>query len=125
MYIFANALKNIGRNKGRNILIGTIIFAIITVSIISLCINNTTKSIIDDYKTRFGSEVTIAPDMSKAMSINDIKSEQKPQIKRITTQQYLDFANSQYLKESVITATSNVAGDGIKAIDEDENPRRL
>ena len=43
-------------------------FAIITVSIISLCINNTTKSIIDDYKTRFGSEVTIAPDMSKTMS---------------------------------------------------------
>lgn len=125
MYIFANALKNIGRNKGRNILIGTIIFAIITVSIISLCINNTTKSIIDDYKTRFGSEVTIAPDMSKAMSINDIKSEQKPQIKRITTQQYLDFANSQYLKESVITATSNVAGDGIKAIDEDENPKTV
>ena len=63
--------------------------------------------------------------MSKAMSINDIKSEQKPQIKRITTQQYLDFANSQYLKESVITATSNVAGDGIKAIDEDENPKTV
>ena len=37
----------------------------------------------------------------------------------------LDFANSQYLKESVITATSNVAGDGIKAIDEDENPKTV
>jgi putative ABC transport system permease protein len=121
MYIFVNALKNIGRNKGRNILIGTIILVLITVSIVSLCINNTTRSIIDDYKSRFGSEVTIAPDMTKAMSMTDIMSGERPTIKRITSQQYLDFAKSQYLKESVITAVTGVAGDGIKAVDEDNN----
>jgi putative ABC transport system permease protein len=121
MYIFVNALKNIGRNKGRNILIGTIILVLITVSIVSLCINNTTKSIIDDYKSRFGSEVTIAPDMTKAVSLADIMSGERPTIKQITPQQYLDFAKSQYLKESVITAVTGVAGDGIKAVDEDNN----
>jgi putative ABC transport system permease protein len=121
MYIFVNAIKNIGRNKGRNILIGIIILITITVSIVSLCINNTTNSIIDDYKSRFGSEVTIAPDMTKIMSINDILSGKGTRIKQTTPQQYLDFAKSQYLKEAVITATTSVAGDGIKAVDEDKN----
>ena len=68
-------LENIGRNKGRNILMGIIILVTITVSIVSLCINNTTTSIIDDYKSRFGSEVTIIPDMTKVMSMSDLLSE--------------------------------------------------
>lgn len=121
MYIFVNALKNIGRNKGRNILMGIIILITITVSIVSLCINNTTNSIIDDYKLRFGSEVTIAPDMTKVMSISDILSGEGSKVMPTSPEQYLDFAKSQYLKESVITATTGVAGDGIKAVDEDEN----
>jgi putative ABC transport system permease protein len=121
MYIFVNALKNIGRNKGRNILMGIIILITITVSIVSLCINNTTNSIIDDYKSRFGSEVTIAPDMTKVMSMSDILSRKGTKIKQTTPQQYLDFAKSQYLKEAVITASAGVAGDGIKAVDEDDN----
>ncbi|NLC68187.1 MAG: ABC transporter permease [Clostridiaceae bacterium] len=124
MYIFVNAIKNIGRNKGRNILMGVIILITITVSIISLCINNTTNSIIDDYKSRFGSEVTIAPDMTKVtrvMNINDVLSARKTTFKAITPQQYLDFARSEYLKEAVITASAGVAGDGIKAVDEDNN----
>ncbi len=121
MYIFVNALKNIGRKKGRNILMGIIILITITVSIVSLCINNTTNSIIDDYKLRFGSEVTIAPDMTKVMSISDILSGEGSKVMPTSPEQYLDFAKSQYLKESVITATTGVAGDGIKAVDEDEN----
>jgi len=121
MFIFINALKNIGRNKGRNILMGIIIFITITVSIMSLCINNTTNGIIDDYKSRFGSEVIITPDMTKVMSMNDILSGNGIKIKQITPQQYIDFAKSQYLKEAVITAATGVAGDGIKAVDEDEN----
>ena len=67
MYIFKNAIKNIYRNKGRNILIGTIILGIIVSTVVAFSINTTTDGIIKDYKERFGSEVTIAPDMEKLM----------------------------------------------------------
>jgi putative ABC transport system permease protein len=125
MYIFVNALKNIGRNKGRNILMGIIILVTITVSVVSLCINNTTNSIIDDYKSRFGSEVTIAPDLTRVMSMEDLPAGKGSTIKQTTPQQYLDFADSKYLKEAVIKATTSVAGDGIKAVDEDANSNVL
>ena len=115
MYLFINAIKNIGRNKGRNIIIGVIMLALITVSIISLCINNTTASIIDDYKSRFGSEVNIAPDMSKLTGLNDY-SDFKP----VTINQYVDFANSEYLNEAIITGTVYVSSEGIVVVDNDE-----
>jgi len=57
MYIFTNALKNIARNKGRNILMGAIILAIIVTTVISLIINTASVSMIEDYKTRFGVKV--------------------------------------------------------------------
>jgi putative ABC transport system permease protein len=121
LYILINAMKNIGRNKGRNSLMGLIILVTISVSIVSLSINNTANRIIDDYKSRFGSEVTIAPDMSKVLSMSDLLSGKANRIRQTTPQQYLDFAKSPYLKEAVITAAAGVAGDGITAVDEDKN----
>ena len=115
MYLFINAIKNIGRNKGRNILIGTIMLALITVSIISLSINNTAGSIIDDYKTRFGSEVTINIDMSKIMNVNDLVL--------ITPQQYFDFAKSEYLMEAILSGSAYVSSEDTRAVDEDEGAK--
>jgi putative ABC transport system permease protein len=118
-------MKNLGRNKGRNSLMGLIILVTISVSIVSLSINNTTNRIIDDYKTRFGSEVTIAPDMSKVMSMRDLLSGKGTSIRQTTPQQYLDFAKSQYLKEAVITAAAGVSGEGITAVDEVNNENMM
>jgi len=53
MYIFQNALKNVARNKGRNILIAAIIFAIILTTVVALIINNTATAVIDRYKEQF------------------------------------------------------------------------
>ena len=65
MYILENALKNIARNKGRNILTGAIILAIIVTTVISLIINTASGAIIEDYKTQFGTKVYINPDTSR------------------------------------------------------------
>jgi putative ABC transport system permease protein len=54
MYILQKKIKNVVRNKGRNILLGAIIFAIIVTTVISLIINTASGSIIEDYKARFG-----------------------------------------------------------------------
>lgn len=50
MYILGNAVKNIGRNKGRNILMMVIIFAVILATAVSIIINTTTDAIISDWE---------------------------------------------------------------------------
>jgi len=65
MYILQNALQNIGRNRGRNILIGLVMLAIIATTVICLVITNTAEAIINDYKTRFGAEVFLSPDIAR------------------------------------------------------------
>ena len=76
MYIIANALKNIARNKGRNILLGAVTFAIIVTTVVSLIINTASGSIIGDYKARFGTKVFINPDTSRLSVLSGRQSEQ-------------------------------------------------
>ena len=40
MYIISNAIKNLIRNKGRNILIAAVTLAIIVSAVVTLTINN-------------------------------------------------------------------------------------
>ena len=126
MYILQNAWKNLGRNKGRNILMGVIILAIIATSAVALIINNTAGGIIDNYKQRFGSEVTISPnmDMIQPVSRSDgqgrmLSSMQMPE--NPSPEQYIAFGESQYLKEAQFTATVSIYNtDDINFIDEDK-----
>ena len=67
MFIIKNAIINLGRNKGRNILLGCILFAIITTTVVTLSITSTTDAIIADYEARFKSQVFIEPDMELFM----------------------------------------------------------
>lgn len=124
MYILKNAFKNLGRNRGRNILLGIIIFVLIFSTTIALVINSTTKGIIDDYKTRFGSKVTLSVDFDKLMS------EQKPdadgmmsfpQAPEISSEQYMAFAKSEHLKSYQMDMTTGVTFDELKAVDEEAN----
>ena len=120
MYIFSNALKNVVRNKSRNILIAAIIFAIIATTAVSLMINNTTSGIINDYKNRFGSQVNISPDIEKFRASGNLPSAGGAmKLPSVTAQQSLDFANSEYIREYVIQIMIGVAGENLKGIDED------
>jgi len=76
MYIIQNALKNIARNKGRNILLGAIILAIIVTTVVSLSINTASTAIIEDYKAQFGTRVFINPDTSKLTVMSGGQTEQ-------------------------------------------------
>ncbi|NFT07220.1 ABC transporter permease [Clostridium botulinum] len=115
MYIFKNAMKNIWRNKGRNSLIGIIILGIIVSTVVAFSINTTTDEIIKDYKNRFGSEVTLSPDMEKLMS----QSQTGKRPEAITNKQYFDFAKSEYIKESIFKTEFGVLSKTLKAVDED------
>ena len=76
MYILINAIKNVARNKNRNILTGMIILAIIVAAVVSLIINIAAGSIIEDCKSQFGAKVFINPDTSKVSVMSGRQSEQ-------------------------------------------------
>ena len=119
MYIFANALKNVVRNRGRNILLAAIIFAIIVTTVVALMINNTTSGIIDDYKTRFGSQVNISPDIEKFRASAGMPSAGgSMKLPSVTAQQSIDFADSDYIKEYVMQIMIGVASESLKGKDE-------
>lgn len=101
MYIIQNALKNLARNKGRNLLVGIISFFLILATTIALIINSTTGKIIEDYKARFGSKVSFHVDFDKLMAEstnNQSGTMSFPTIPEITSEQYIQFADSEYLK---------------------------
>jgi len=121
MYIFQNALKNVARNKGRNTLIGAIILAIIATTVVTLIINNTTNGIIDDYKTRFGSQVNITVNYDKWRE----SGAQSGGFPQITPLQSLAFADSEYIKEYVMQVMIGTASETLKGKDEGSGGSRM
>ena len=118
MYILQNAMQNLTRNKGRNLMVAAIIFVIIVSCVTALMINNTAAGVIEDYKARFGSEVSIVPNMGRIMqSAGNTNRVMRPSI---PAEQLLIFADSEYLLDSVLTARGRGTSENLKAIDEDK-----
>lgn len=111
MYIISNAIKNIARNKGRNILMAVIIFAIVLTTAVSIIINATTSSIIRDYKLRFGAEVNITFDTSKTIPM----SEYHP----LTVKQQILFGESDLLKSKSFSTSIPIIPANLKSFDEE------
>lgn len=120
MYILKNALKNLTRNKGRNILLGVIMIAILSCVAISVVINTTSGEIIKDYKNRFGSEVFIQPDLEKMME--KAQKDGRESIESISPKYDLleKLSKSKYLKETIFIASYGGYSDKIKSLDQDE-----
>lgn len=117
MYILKNAVKNIGRNKGRNILMAVIIFAIILTTAVSIIINTTTAAIIEDYKARFGAEVTITYDINKATSTT--------QYVALTPEQKVAFGESDYLQNKIFNASMQISFEDLRALDDDKEGLKM
>jgi len=115
MYVIENALLNVIKNKGRNILLSVIIFAVILSTVIGMAIYNTSASIIEDYKTRFGSEVSIAP---KTQQVGGGNNNTSADI--ITPEQTLAFARSEYLQKADLSSSLAVHSDTLSAIDQSD-----
>ncbi len=112
MYIIRNAIKNLGRNKGRNILTATIIFAIILATAVSIIINTTTSTIIEDYKSRFGSKVNIEFDVLHPVPTDELDA--------VTVEQHREFAKSELLKSSSFRLRVYVIPKDLHSLDETE-----
>ncbi|SDZ08288.1 putative ABC transport system permease protein [Evansella caseinilytica] len=120
MYILQNAFRNILRNRGRNMLIGAIVFVIIIASVVALMINNTADGVIDDYKDRFAAEVSLVPDMQKLREqLMEESTDGSVRMTRpiIPAEQYIVFGESDYLQGSIYTAAVGVNNDDLTAVD--------
>lgn len=124
MYILQNAAKNLLRNRGRNALIASIFLVLLAAASVALIINSTTKGVIADYTSRFGSEVTIDADYEKLMQAANSGSGggvTVPDIPEITYEQSQSFAKSEYIKDAAFTGWyGGKTDDTIKAVGEDE-----
>lgn len=117
MYIIRNAVQNLLRNKGRNIIVAAIILTMLTATAVSMIINTTTANIIADYKERFGSKVYIHTDAEKFKSMAK-GQEGLFSAPDITDEQKLSFADSKYLKETLFKINYPAYAPNLKGIDQ-------
>ena len=91
MYIIKNAFKNITRNKGKNILICTIITVITICSCIGLSIYKAGKNLVNNYVKTNPWEISFSIDMQKLRNTSDDK---KNSFKSLTVENIKEYANS-------------------------------
>ena len=114
MYIFTNALKNIWRNKGRNVLLFCVILLMILSTVVSVVINTATGNAINAYKAKFGSEVTLIRSNHKIEEQNiPLGSLQVPSL-----EDYQKYGASALLKSKMYAATAFVLMEGLDTLDQ-------
>ena len=128
MFIYRNALKNLLRNKGRNILMAVILLIVMTATTVSLSVNSMSDTMIDTYKEGFGVESSIMVDWDWANANTKPITVENPDGSITTTsnlpdieipiEQYVKFSNSQYVKETLFSATAPYASEQLKPLEQ-------
>ena len=116
MYLLTNAMKNLVRNKGRNILIAAVTLAIIVSTVVTLTINNAAAKIIDDIRLDLGSKVEVRQDFIE-MRQSGLGREDASYISMDTV---LSYADSDYLLKTIWSADMYAWSDTFFAVG-DEN----
>lgn len=114
MYILKNAVKNLFRNKGRNVIIALIILAMLTFTAISMIINSATDTVIKNYKEQFGSEIYLTYDEEKIRELE--QSGQLVDIPELTDDLKIQLSESEYLKETQIQVLYQAYSDTLKSV---------
>ena len=114
MYAIEHAILNLWKNKGRNILLGVIIFAIITTTVVALAIFNTTGVIIEDTREALQCAVRLAPRMQTTGGQGQQIIGGTQQEAMLTLEDYRSFAESGYLDGADIKEGSR-SSDGVDA----------
>ena len=121
MYIIKNALVNIKRNKGRNILIALIIIVIAASCAVTLAIRESAEKIISSYEEQNEIEATIS--INRESMMRGFREENKSQedminsfnsIESITEEDIIKYGESNYLKSFYYTYDLSVNAKDIK-----------
>lgn len=120
MYIFKNAVKNLLRNKARNLILAAVILMMLTAASVYLIINTSITKKIQEYKTRFESEVYIQTDIEKFKEMLKV-NQGKTQVLDIKDEEKLLYADSEYLKATNWTAVYPGYSEKLKGLAQAEN----
>lgn len=107
MYVLRHAFANLKRNRGRNILLGIVIFLIIALTAISTILHATSTLIIQNYKDRFGSEVQLQ-NMDTAHT------------SALSMEQLLSFSTSDMIQSKTFLAKVGYVPKNLQVLDNDE-----
>ena len=121
MYIIKNALVNIKRNKGRNILIGIIIIVIAAACAVTLAIRESAEKIIASYEEQNKIEATIS--LNRESMMQEFRDSGKSQeeminafndIANVTEEEVKKYGESEYLEDYYYTYDLSVNAKDIK-----------
>jgi putative ABC transport system permease protein len=115
MYLFTNALKNLGRNKGRNILLAAITLAIIVSTVVTLTISNAAARVVDDIRLDLGSKVSIRQDF---IEMRQMGLDGRVDAVHLPLDNFVTFSESNYLRHTIFNADVFVWSDTLFAIDD-------
>lgn len=116
MYIIGNAMKNLVRNKGRNILIATITLAIVLSTVVTLTINNAAAKIIDNIRLDLGSRVEISQDL---IEMKEAGFDGRTEANYMSIDNFYSYAESDYLKEAIFSAEMYAWSGTFFAVDDE------
>ena len=125
MYLIGHALKNIVRNKGRYLLIGTVLIVSFMSITVSAMIHFTTAAVIDDYSDRFGASVYFTPDLRKLFTLMELDENGMYHNPEITTEQYIVFSKSDAVKSTLFQGSRQTYSDGLIGLDQGGEERSL
>ena len=129
MFILKNAIISITRNKGRNILIGTIILVIACACTITLAINNTARDLINSYESAYDKELTISFDRKNMMKDVDFGDEENRESMRekfnnvssYTIEDVKKYAESDHITSYYYVYNISLNGNSIEKAESEDN----
>lgn len=122
MYIVKNALRNLLRSKGRNILIGLIVLVIAVASCLALSIRQAAATARESGLENLAVTAQISLDRQAMMQKiqqegGDMKNAFRS-MESLSLEEMQTYAKSQYVKDFTYTLTTSLnAGEGLEAVD--------
>ena len=131
MYVLKNAVMNLGRNKGRCILLGLVITAVLASATVVLLLKDVTEKWTKEYRESFGVEVGITTDWEYAkdhyQTIETVREDGGVETTSffeadpVSMEELESYANSQYVKKSVLSGSVRYTSDDLKKIELEDN----
>ncbi|MDR2752657.1 MAG: ABC transporter permease, partial [Clostridiales bacterium] len=115
MYAIFNAMKNLVRNLGRNILLASVTLAVIICVSAALAIGNTSEKMIEDTRLQIGSKVSISLDL---MATHE-QGQGPDNLASIGIEDYLSYGESDYLDKSVFSVQIPMYSSTVFAVDDE------
>lgn len=111
MYVLKNAIANLGRNKGRNCLLGGMMFLILFTGTLSIMIYTATGNQIKVFENQFAASVILYRDDQKLQPTDEYREP--------TFTDLQNYATSKYLKHTELIASVPAGINNGKALDEE------